>query len=202
MTLGIDAYPLAWPEGWKRTDPHRRSSSAYKVSFGKARDDVVHSLRLMHVRDCNVVVSSNIPVRLDGLPYANMREPSDPGIAVYWSDRSNNRRVVACDAWRTTRENLRAIGMTLEALRTLERTKASEILARAFVGFAALPPSSAAEPDWREVLGLRGSFSQDNVDAAYRELVFKAHPDRGGDHDAMVRLNRARTDALKFLGLG
>lgn len=194
---GIDAYPLAWPVGWKRTEAGRRRASTYKVTLPQARDEALHSLRLMGVPERDVVLSSNA----GGL---STREPADPGVAVYWTSRSGQHRVIACDKWRTVRENLRAIGLALEALRTLERTGSSEILDRAFTGFAALPAAgeTGSEAGFRQVLGLRGSFSQDNVEAAYRELAREAHPDRGGEHDAMVRLNRARADALKFLGIG
>jgi hypothetical protein len=201
MREPIDAYPLSWPIGWKRTEPHRRKSSRYKVTFARARDEVLHSLQLMGVRDYNVIISSNVPLRRDGLPLANMREPDDVGIAVYWSNHKQERRVIACDKWRTVRENLRAVNLALEALRMLERTGSSEILNRAFTGFAALPPASAAEEDWRAVLKLRGmAVTSADIEESYRELAKEAHPDSGGDHDAMVRLNQARDAALKFLG--
>lgn len=34
----VEAYPLYWPEGWKRTDRWRRSSSRFKTGFAVARD--------------------------------------------------------------------------------------------------------------------------------------------------------------------
>jgi hypothetical protein len=205
---GIEVYPLTWPASWKRTLAHRRKNSRYKVNFARARDEVVRSLALMGVRDYNVVISSNVPTRRDGLPLANMREPEDPGVACYWTSMvidadkrgSTERRVIACDSWRTVRDNLRAVGLALEALRTLERTGASEILNRAFTGFAALPP---AEDDWRNVLGLRGiAVTSSDIEERYRALAKDAHPDSGGSHDAMVRLNRAREAALAFLRIG
>ena len=36
--------------------------------------------------------------------------------------------------------------------------------------------------------------------AAYRQKAQAAHPDKGGDHDAMTRLNIARAEALKSVG--
>ncbi len=208
---GIEIFPLTWPPGWERTPSLRRKSSRYKVSFREARDSVVHSLRLMGVRDCDVVLSSNVPPKSNGLPYASgYAEPQDPGVAVYWTKmgvdtdkRTHTERcVIACDKWRTVRENLRAVGLALEALRTLERTGSSEILNRAFTGFAALPPASS-EDDWRTVLKLSGmAVNASDVEERYRELAKQAHPDSGGDHDAMVRLNKARDAALTFLRIG
>jgi hypothetical protein len=195
---GIEIYPLTWPANWKRTPAHLRKSSRYKVSFARARDEVVRSLSLMNVRDYNVVISSNVPTRRDGLPYANMREPEDPGVACYWT-KDSERRVIACDSWRTVRDNLRAVGLALEALRQLERTGASEILNRAFTGFAALPPAGG---DWRNVLGLNGDVTIEQVELRYRTLAKMLHPDKGGSDEKMVALNKARDAALAFLRIG
>jgi hypothetical protein len=138
-----------------------------------------------------------------------MREPDDVGVAVYWTKMGidadkrsrTDRRVIACDKWKTVRENLRAVGLALEALRTLERTGSSEILNRAFTGFAALPP--AGTKDWRVVLGLENmAVTSSDIEERYRQLAKDAHPDTGGDHDAMVRLNKAREAALAFLRIG
>jgi DnaJ-class molecular chaperone len=38
------------------------------------------------------------------------------------------------------------------------------------------------------------------VEARYRELAAKFHPDRGGNPEAMTELNRARDDARKHYG--
>lgn len=202
MSLGVDAHPLTWPEGWKRTPPHQRKKARYSIGFAKARGDVIHTLRLMQVQQHNIVISSNIPSKSNGLPYATYAEPSDPGVACFWTTKTHERRVVACDCWRTVRDNLRAVGLALEALRTLERTGASEILNRAFTGFAALPPGRLDDNHWRVVLMLTSNYTRDDVEARYRELSLKTHPDKGGTHEAMVKLNAAREAALKFLGIG
>ena len=43
---------------------------------------------------------------------------------------------------------------------------------------------------------LHRELAQDLIDAGYRALATKLHPDRGGSKDAMARLNRVR-DELK-----
>jgi hypothetical protein len=204
---GVDAWPLYWPEGWKRSKD--RSTSRYETHFVKARDGVLRSLKLMRVSD--VLISSNIPLRKDGLPLANMAEPSDPGVAVYWVERkttwlgdkykeSKVTRVLACDRYRKVRDNLHAIGLTLEAFRAIQRAGASEVLDRAFTGFVALPANAGAR-SWRVVLGLEGSHvSVDVIERVYRHLAIERHPDRGGTHDQMVELNNARAQALREAG--
>jgi hypothetical protein len=206
----IEAYPLTWPVGWKRTDPHRRKTSEYKVDFGRARDEVVRELRLLGAVTSTIVISSNIPTRRDGLPYSGMAEPHDPGIAVYWSvrryDRAASRdtlieRTIACDVWRRTRENMRALSLAIGALRMLERTGTSEILDRAFTGFAALPPASNGSRAWWEVLGFQSPIALDVAEDAYRRGAREHHPDiAGGSHEMMVELNRAIEEARKHHG--
>ncbi len=197
-----ERYPLTWPPGWKRTPAHRRKSSSYKVSETTARDALLRSLKLLGAR--NVIVSTNIELRLDGLPYANRRTPDDVGVAVYWT-RNGREEVIACDSWRTIRENYRAIGLAVEALRQLERCGASEVLERAFTGFAALPAPQGAKPrGWRDVLGFHPLTrpSRDEIEARFRELVREAHPDHGGTNEAFRELVEAKRQAIEEVSRG
>lgn len=192
---GIDAYPLQWPLGWARTTARR--NAPYKLTLERALQDLTSELRMFRAKD--FVVSSNVQPRLAGLPRGEAA-PQDPGVAVYWEDREGRPRVMACDAWNTVRGNVRAIAITINALRLIERSGASQLLERAFTGFAALPPE-AGRSSWRTVLGLNGgAVTRADVDAAYRSAALCAHPDRGGSHEALVEVNRARADALRELG--
>lgn len=195
-TIGIDAHPLAWPDGWKRTPRHARNRSKYKVSFSHARDDLANELRMLARRDSDVVISTNVPTRRDGLPLANTREPEDPGVAAYWITPDGAQHVIACDAWDTVRENVRAVGLAVGALRMLERTGASEILDRAYTGFAALPPQGGAT-DWPSVLSVEPTATREQIELRYRELARLHHPDRGGDAAMMTKINAARDAALR-----
>lgn len=198
----IEAYPLCWPEGWPRRNRSQRSSSKYEVSFIRARDELLGELRTGRCR--HVVISSNVPLRRDGLPLANMREPEDPGVAVYWDDRNGKPRVIACDVWRTVRENLRAVGLAYASLRQIERTGASELLERAFAGFARLPEAA----DCWKLLALDGAtlrcaspeLAKNAINAAHRGLAVVHHPDRGGNAEMMARINVARDEALREVG--
>lgn len=206
---GVDGYPLYWPDGWKRTDSWRRSASRYKIAnFVRARDGVLASLRRMRVSEKDIVISSNVPLRRDGLPLANIREPDDTGVAVYWMRRWYKDgksfvepKVIACDQWKKVWENLWAIVQALEALRTLERCGASQVIERAYAGFAALPPAMRSKP-WRQVLDVVDAcnVTLDDVEASWRELVKVHHPDKGGSSERVAEINRARDDARKELG--
>lgn len=195
--MARDPYPLQWPEGWPRTESWKRGKPQFGAQFARDRDSVFRQLKRGR-RASNIVITSDLPTRNDGMPYANA-SCSDPGIAVWWIEKGRER-VLACDRWRHINYNLRAIDLTLEALRGLDRWGASEVVERAFAGFAALPPGADAPRGprpWRDVIG--GSWPE-GIDrdelfviakSRYRKAIEAAHPDRGGDPAVAAELNVA-----------
>ncbi len=111
-----DAYPLSWPAGWPRTEYPKRA--AFKTTGGRSMQNLLNQLQLM--KASNLVISSNVMLRLDGLPYANQRRPDDPGVAVYFTLKGE-QQCIPCDRWDLVDHNIHAIGLTVEALRGLER---------------------------------------------------------------------------------
>lgn len=191
----IQAYPLQWPVGWARTKVQRRSP--YKLPLERALQELTTELRLFRAKD--FVVSSNVEPRLAGLP-RGPAAANDCGVAVYWEDLQGRPRVMACDAWDSVRGNVRAIAVTINALRQIERSGASQLLERAFTGFAALP-ADAGGSSWRSVLEIPADqqVTLAAVEAAYRQRARAVHPDKGGSHEALIAVNRARDDALREL---
>jgi hypothetical protein len=128
------------------------------------------------------------------LPISEQAQPRDLGVAVYF--RLKNADIcLPCDAWNRVEHNPWAVVKDIEAQRGRLRWGVGSV-EQAFAGYAALP---APGRDWHEVLGLTRSISttKDSVDRAFRELSQERHPDRGGSHEAMSELNRARQEALK-----
>lgn len=186
-----EAYPLYWPEGWKRSK--WRESSRFKTGFGAARNLLFAELGRMGA--ARVVLSTNIPLRNDGLPRANMRpDGGDPGVAVYFK-RNGKDMVFACDKYVDTCDNIYAIAKTIDAMRGIERWGASDMMERAFAGFKAL--NSSNERGWWDVLGVPRGVSRDVIEANFRRLLRQRHPDAGGSHESMTELNMARVSALK-----
>jgi hypothetical protein len=108
--------------------------------------------------------------------------------------------VIACDQYDRVRANLRAIGTTIEALRTIERHGSTSMLEQAFSGFAALPPAPTGKP-WREVLGItKLNYSAEDVRVVVRSLARAHHPDVGGSAERMAEINAAAAAALRELG--
>ena len=194
----IAASELTWPIDWSRTPAARRDRSRYEVTQDQAVDGIRRAVKIL--KGSNLVISTNLPLNRYGRPSNDAREPKDPGVAVYWT-RNNKPQVIACDKYSTVRENLRAVGLALDALRALERSGASQVIERAFMGLRAL--SANAERHWRLVLELPDVVDEPTIDAAYRRLAKVRHPDKqSGSLTDMIELNRAHRQALEELRRG
>jgi len=195
----IESYPLYWPEGWKRTESWRRHSNRhFTKGFAASRDELLAEIKRLGGN--KIIMSTNIPLRNDGLPYANTREPADGGVAVYF-EYKGKPMCFACDRYKYCRENVRAIALTIEALRGIERWGASDMIERAFRGFTAIPETTGTS--WRDLLGFTSTqpVNEDDVETAFRRLAHSAHPDKGGDTQRFQALMNARRDARRALGL-
>ena len=198
MREAIEAYPLAWPQGWPRKKSYQRSRAKFStsdrvLSVMDGIQRVLLELERLGVKRDDLVISTDIPTRLDGLPRSD-RTVADPGVAVYWRKRADTR-CMAIDRYDRVADNLAAIAATLEAMRAIERHGGAEILDRAFTGFVALP----APEQWWQVLGVAENATCEEIDAAslaYRRLAALHHPDRGGDSAQMARINTARDQGL------
>ncbi len=200
MTITNSAYPLSWPAGRQRTPEHRRAVAKFgHRSFAVARDQLLSELkRLGQVKQ--IILSTNVELRGDGLPYAGRRMPEDPGVALYFIDRKGRQMALACDRWRHIEDNMRAIEKTIEALRGIERWGSGEMLDAAFTGFQALPASPSVKP-WWEVLGVPAHTPTNDVIEQYRRLKQLHHPDRGGDPAKFRRVEEAYAAFVKERGL-
>ena len=188
----VEAYPLQWPAGRPRA--RRRQHAQFQSSLARARDHLMNEIRLLGGRQ--PILSSNLELRLDGLPYANQRQPDDIGIAVYFTYK-DKQHCFACDDWFRVEDNVRAIGKTIEALRGIARWGTGDMMERAFQGFVALPSPA----QWWHVLGFESAtgLKLNEVEQRYKTLAMQRHPDRGGSGDAMAELSWARDQAREQL---
>ncbi|RDI25200.1 DnaJ-like protein [Pseudacidovorax intermedius] len=212
--MTVKAFPLQWPVGWKRTDAAARAVGRFvsrgghsgklltteSISIHAATVRLKDELGKMAVADDDLVLSTNLTLRLDGMPRSGQAEPSDPGAAVYWLDPwTNAPRCMAIDRYTKVAQNIAALAATIEAMRAIERHGGALVLERAFTGFTALPaPGSAGT--WWEVLEVTPDATAEQVQAAHRRLAAAHHPDRGGDAKRMAEVNRARDEGLQQLG--
>ena len=189
MYDGVEAYPLSWPVGWPRTKSRKQAAFA-EHTLAEARDFILSELRLLHGHD--VIVSTNVSLRKDGLLRSGKINVTDPGVAVYF-ELSGQSRVLACDRWNEIVDNLWAIGKHIEALRGQQRWGVGTV-EQAFAGYMALP---APETAWWEVLGVDRNASLDIIQTAYRNKAKVTHPDAGGSSEAFQRVQNAWDAARK-----
>lgn len=195
----ITASPLTWPTGWPRTPESTRTRAKFnsksarneygwraarEVTIAQAIERVLTQLRGFGVSREDAIISTNLRLKIDGMPFSDQRAPTDPGAAVYWTRLGEQQRCMAIDRYDRVADNLAAIAATLEAMRSIERHGGAEILDRAFEGFAALPAPAPVE--WWSKLGVQRTASPEVIRAAYRDLVKTFHPDNRDTGDAEV----------------
>lgn len=199
--MSAEAYPLQWPDGWPRTGQYRRESDSrfggkvYGLNMGRVRDQLVAELQRLGA--ASVVISTNVALRNDGLPYATQKQIADPGVAVYFMLKKR-LMVMAVDHYTSVAGNMRSLTLAIEAMRQLERHGGGTMMERAFTGFAAIAPPDWKKP-WREVFGVKPDWHGD-ITALYREKARNRRPDAGGSDSLMAELNVAYAEAKAALG--
>ncbi len=191
MNEDITNFPLYWPLNQERTEPNKRRRAAFgtrggtnyvghyvpsrKHTISESARELEQEIRRMGGKD--MVISSNLRVKANGLPYSNQRTPDDPGVAVYFNWHKRDL-VFACDKWLSIEDNLWAIVKHIEALRGQERWGVGS-LDQAFAGYAALPDPDRRQ--WWEVLNVPPTATDEEIKRAYRNKAMQCHPDHGGD---------------------
>lgn len=215
--MSAQRYPLSWPEGWKRSAKVRERAQFGKTeervtSYGTAKDKkrlsitdavarVAYELQRIGMKESDVIVSTNLELNIYGIPRGDRGEPSDPGVAIYWT-RKGREECMAIDRYVRVADNIAAIAATLEAMRAIERHGGGEILGRAFQGFAALPERAGGR-GWREVfkVGPNDHLTADAIRTRFNALAHQVHPDKpGGSREKFEELIWARDAALRELG--
>jgi|SRR6186713_469057 len=182
------AYPLSWPPTIPRA--RNRQKGTFKTSLSAAIKNVETSLRLFGSDSrkalTNLVISSNVTL--------GSGRPSDTGVAV-WFTWDGLEVCIPVDRYETIEANLQAIHHIVEARRVELRHGTLSLVRASLQGFKALPAPPGSQ--WWEVLGLAPTASTFDIEEAFKRLSSKHHPDRGGSHDMMAKINDARAKALK-----
>ncbi len=210
--------PLSWPHWFPRTPEAKRLYGRFgkkdTQGWGRSRITLSQAIsRLLgelgrftkagHAYRCDpddVIVSTNLALRNDGLPRSGQRKPEDPGVAVYFN-LDGKDRCIPCDMYMRIEDNIAAIAATIEALRTIER-HGSQMFEAAFSGFDGLPsPDHVVSRSWRDVLDYYGD---DYAEAkrAYQLARKAAHTDHGGSSDAFNEVQIAWGQAESELAKG
>lgn len=187
---------------WPREETGHRKPSRFRARWSDTIELLKRELRLLRAR--NVVIQLDLreeDIRLDGLPRANAR-PSTPRV-ILSCETPDGPLSFPCDTWNDWQDNVRAIALTLEHLRAVDRygvTKHRE----QYTGWRALPgagaSSVASSAEWaaqfiasasgKEVWGILDD--PDYAADAYRLAAKRLHPDAGGSTEAFQRLQEAK----------
>lgn len=146
------------------------------------------------------MLSSNVELRLDGLPRSGQAEPKDRGVALYFH-LGDKPHCLPCDRYDRVADNIAAIAKHIEATRAIERYGVAD-MAEMFAGFTALP-SQSGKRHWRAVLGFStfDHVTTSMIQARFKKLAKGLHPDvTGGSHQAMAEINQARDEAFAEIG--
>lgn len=191
----MEAYPLQWPLGYKRTPKHDIQRSRFKSTTGKARDFLKKEVE--RLRGSQLVISTNLPVKDNGDLYADFGryKIDDAGVAIYFKYKGAIRSM-CCDKFQQVWENLNALAKSIEAIRAIERNGVSDFLDRAFTGFKELP-SEEKLSCW-QVLGIPPTKDMGTIKKAYLQKVRFAHPDSGGSHESFIELQEAHKAATAY----
>jgi len=208
--MSAEAYPLDWPDAVPRRAPSARERARFsrareRVRFSdhtftrQERVSVAEGLRRLRAaldkqQARNVVISSNMPLRQDGLPYSSRREPDDPGVAVYFR-LGDDFLCLPCDTYDRVADNLCAVAAHIDATRAIERYGVATA-ATMYAGFRRL--EAPREPSWWDILGVSSSATMTEVRSAFKRLRGRYHPDREhGDTEQYQRVLRAYDQACR-----
>lgn len=197
------------------TTPTQRKGSQFKASWSDTIAALERELDLLGAHDIVMEIGvSARDIRKDGMLRADAR-PTHPGVRISFQSNSGALSFT-CDTYEQTyswvglpswQSNVRAIVLTLEALRAVDRYGATK--GEQYAGFKALGAGTGGIAlggmtrdqacdvleQWGGVTpGLSGSRSERD---AYRRARAAAHPDRSGDRSAWDLVEQA----AKVLGL-
>ena len=214
------AYPLHWPISRPRTPPEAREEASFRkvrkeyrqanqttaynsqtamtisirnqLSASDGAERLVKELERFGARD--IVISTNIERRLNGIPRKRAAEPSDPGVAVYFR-LHNLPHCLATDKWTRTADNLAAIAKHIEATRGQIRWGTIETN-QAFANVRLLS-AVGIQKSWWEILGVSRNAPLPTIEARWRALIVELHPDRVGDRhgNRAAEINAAMDEA-------
>lgn len=204
--------PSAWPQALTKG----RRSPQFRSPLSATLDLLETELEAIKARDIVIETAhAQRDIRNDGWPRADARVPSFPGVILsfdsvhgplrYLTDTFeagsyyvSGKGSVRIQGWEA---NLRAIALSLEALRAVDRYGVSK-RGEQYRGWGALPPGTPMGPAMTveaacRLLGLGMTPMPEGVKVAFRRLAKEAHPDAGGDPDDYRRLVEARDLLLR-----
>lgn len=214
MSDAPQRFPLAWPAGRPRARSRKPGNFSFKgpesgngwrpkkdITIALAIERLEQELDRMGAK--NVLMSSNLELRMDGRIRADRGEPGDPGVCVYFTLKGNPI-ALACDAYSRVAQNIAALAAHLDATRAIERHGVATA-AETLQAFQALPAPDHVLPGrkpWRDVLGFAENWPESaghskTMAVEFIRRRYKAKMIEAPNEAAQSDLNVARDLALK-----
>lgn len=197
---------------WPGEKTAKRRNSQFKADWKSTLDLLKQELRYLNAG--RVVIMVDMPenmIRNDGWPRADAK-PNGPGVILSFESKHGPLKY-PCDTYTDYKSNLRAIALSLEALRAVDRYGVTR-RAEQYTGWKAIDAprtnmamtaEQAAEFLNRMSMSHNGSSEasvkyttpllmaeKEYVDNAYRMAAKNCHPDTGGNHEDFTRLQEAK----------
>lgn len=184
---------------WPRPLTRDRRRAPFRADYGTTMQQLDRELRLIGAHGIVLLMAyREQDIRLDGRPRASAK-PDHPGVIVSFTNKTGPKRF-PCDTFDHWCANLRAIALSLEALRKVDRYGVTSH-GEQYRGWQALPPpngdhwTKAQAHEWLErVLGTAIPTGQPQaaIEHLLREAEKKTHPDAGGNAADFHMVQQAR----------
>src|SRR5262245_72200 len=181
-----------WPS--KPTPDWKRQHSRFKAGWQATLDLLERELNQLGAKDINIEgFFARSDIRNDGWPKSSAR-PSQPGVVLSFTTKQG-RMVMPCDSFRDWEANLRAIALSLEHLRAVDRYGVTTEEKEQYTGWLRLPAAGAVEEatECAKILIQHAEagytpaqvlVSQSLFDSVWKEAMKRTHPDTNSGRDA------------------
>jgi hypothetical protein len=181
-----------WPG--TRTPSGKRKRAPFRAGYNRTLDDLERELR--HVKASSVAIQIDLEpkdIRNDGWPRSSAR-PKSPGVVLSFVTPTGPL-CFPCDTYDTWEDNLRAISLSLAALRAVDRYGVTKH-AEQYRGFKAIEaPGAQSGMNYIEAIAFIRNWggAEGTLEDAYRKAARALHPDAAhGSHEQFTKLQQAR----------
>lgn len=196
---------------WLRPDD-RRTATRFSSTWIETEHLLIDEVERLNGR--NLVVEVDIreqDLRRDGTIRANAREAASPAVVIAF-EATHGPMLFRCDTFHAPyrdqgpdwQHNVRAVALTLQALRAVDRYGATDT-GQQYQGFKAIgggtpmpaAPERMSSSAAAELIRSYGPAGEVSLESAYRRALRATHPDMGGQRDDFERVQAA----ARVLGL-
>lgn len=202
---------------WPGTLTVNREHSRFDTPWGKTLSLLTREIE--HLGGEHIVFQIAVPegcIRLDGGIKAGSRDPEHPGVIISF-DSNHGPLAYFTDLYREFQDNVRAIALALEALRTVDRYGVNK--GAQYTGYKRLPPAGATTTGRKGITTVEeaAAFIEKHYpgvtarqilefppifETGYRQAARKLHPQAGpGNEEAWIDLQEAAALLRKKHGL-